>query len=158
MKQSVSTTTIFQLVIVFTLIFSGFLALTITYNRIHKLRNETLLILEKYEGKENSIELINNFLNSNGYRTKGKCEEGEFGIASLTSTDYSDNLDENYYYCIKSTVDNKNSNVTAASKTIKYDIRMFYKFNLPFVGDILTFKITGETKDIKYYSIKQEFR
>lgn len=158
MKQSVSTTTIFQLVIIFTLIFSAFLALTITYNRIYKIRNETILILEKYEGKENSIELINNFLSGNGYRVKGKCEAGEFGISSLSSTAYSNNLDDEYYYCIKSVVNNKNSNVTAASKTLKYEIRVFYKFNLPFIGDILTFDITGETEDIKYYGAEQEFK
>ncbi len=162
MKHSVSTTTIFSLIIVFTLIFSTFLALTITYNKIYKIKNETLLILEKYEGRENSIELINNFLTSSGYRTKGRCEDGEMGIEDLSSVNFDNDLNKTYYYCLKSTVDNKNANVTSnavnSSKTIKYELRLFYKFNLPFIGDIFTFDITGETKDIKYYSDKQEFK
>lgn len=80
MKQSISSTTMFQLILSFTLLFAAFLALTITYNRAFKMKNEVILILEKYEGKENSIELINNFLTSNGYNTLGNCKNGEVEI------------------------------------------------------------------------------
>ena len=40
---------------------------------------------------------------------------------------------------------------------IKFIITLdYFKFNLPFIGDLLTFKITGETKGINYYSANQK--
>lgn len=153
MKSSVTTTETFKYILIFTFLFAAFLALAITYNRVFKQKNEILSIIEKYEGvSTNSLGIINNYLIASNYSTKGQCVIGEYGVNDLNNKNYEEVTDskEKYYYCLSDKV-LKNDN----SDKIYYDIKLFFKFNLPFVGELFTFKITGETKDIKYHSYKQ---
>lgn len=156
MKQAVATTTVFKAVLAFTILFSAFLAVAITYNKVYKLKNETISILEKYEGVNDiSIKIINNYLYNSGYNTKGNCEAGEYGVVDLKNNTYE--LAQNnkqYYYCLNyfCTEDicklNKNE--------IFYKTKLFFKFNIPFLGELAVFKITGDTKGIKYYDVNQK--
>ena len=50
MRETIGNTFIIKLVIVFTLLFSAFLALAISYNKVFRMKNEVLSIIEKYEG------------------------------------------------------------------------------------------------------------
>lgn len=153
MRAAIGTQTIFKAVLIFTLIFVAFITVAITYNKAYKLKNETMNIIEKYEGidsKGQTISIVNNYLRNNGYNTKGKCDVNntnnkEYGIADLNSTNF-ENSDKDYYYCISTeTKDNK----------VYYNIKIFSKFDVPFLGDIFTFKITGRTKGVKYYNQSQ---
>lgn len=153
MKSTVTTSESFKYILVFTFLFAAFLALAITYNRVFKQKNEIISIMEKYEGvSTTSLNIINKYLKTTGYSIKGQCEVNEYGIKDLDNNIYEKvtNTKEKYYYCLSDKV-LKNDN----SDKIYYDIKLFFKFNLPFVGDLFTFKITGETKGIKYYSTKQ---
>lgn len=153
MKSTVTTSESFKYILVFTFLFAAFLALAITYNRVFKQKNEIISIMEKYEGiSTTSLNIINKYLKTTGYSIKGQCEVDEYGIKDLDNNIYEKvtNTKEKYYYCLSDKV-LKNDN----SDKIYYDIKLFFKFNLPFVGDLFTFKITGETKGIKYYSTKQ---
>lgn len=159
MKQSIGTSTVFKMILIFTLLFAAFLALAVTYNRVYKLKNETISILEKYEGaNNNTLKIINNYLRNNGYSAKGTCASNEYGMISLDSVNYeAAGTDNKYYYCIsyncskeKCTIDGDN--------TLHYNIRLFFKFNLPFFGDLTVFNINGETKEIKLYSENQKMR
>lgn len=161
MKQMVGTTTLFKLVLAFTFLFSCFLVLAILYNKIYKMKNEALLIFEKYEGvTSKSIEIVNNYFYNNGYQTKGYCDVGEIGIGDLNSTrmDLSDGRTK-YYYCLSYTCSTGDSCLIYKDGRTKitYKLKMFFKFNLPFLGELelFTFKITGETKGIKLYGLNQ---
>lgn len=153
MKSTVTTSEIFKYILLFTFLFAAFLALAITYNKVFKLKNETISIMEKYEGiSYNSLTIINNYLKNNGYTTEGYCESDEYGVKDLNNPDYEEVNDtrEKYFYCLSDkTVTNSNGS------KIYYNVKLFFKFNLPFVGDLFTFKITGESKGIKYYSEDQ---
>ena len=48
MKNAVTTSEIFKYILLFTFLFAAFLALAITYNRVFKIKNEAISILEKY--------------------------------------------------------------------------------------------------------------
>lgn len=156
MKSTVTSTTVFKYILVFTFLFAAFLALAITYNRIYKLKNETISIIEKYEGVvrgKKALQIINNYLYNSGYNTQGYCEIGEYGVKDLNNPDYEEvtNRNQDYYYCLSNNiVRNENGD------KIYYNVKLFFKFNIPFIGDLLTFKITGETKGIKYYSNNQK--
>ena len=146
MKETTASSSLFKIVLAFTLIFSGFISLAIVYNRAFRLKNESLAIIEKYEGNvEKTIQLINNYLDKNGYNTKGKCDNGEYGVESLDDIDLTLNSNKKYY-CISQTCSNK---------VCHYNIKLFFKFELPIFGEIFTYKITGKTKSINYYSEKQ---
>ena len=67
------------------------------------------------------------------------CYVNRFG----TSLDLNGNVEEakesnKYYYCFKENKNNKG--------LIYYDIQVFYRFNLPVIGNIALYKISGVTK------------
>ncbi|MBE6156174.1 MAG: hypothetical protein E7161_00295 [Firmicutes bacterium] len=162
MKQAVATTSIFKVVLVFTLLFSAFLAVAITYNRVYKLKNETIAIVEKYEGiSRKSLTIINNYLQNSGYDTVGKCENGEYGITDLSSDTYElSQNNKDYYYCLNFFCQGSSCNVNDSStpngNQIFYNVKFFFKFNIPFIGELFTFNINGNTKGIKLYSETQK--
>lgn len=167
MKTTVSTSNTFKYVLLFTFLFAAFLALAITYNKVYKLKNEIITIVEKYEGAQTTgLSIINNYLKSNSYITKGTCEIGEYGVTSLTGNSYEkvSSTKKEYLYCLsyycepdsRCKIGGTNNSSAPNGNNIYYKVKLFYKFNLPFFGDIITFKVTGETKAIKYYSTKQK--
>lgn len=163
MKGSITTTTTFKAILVITFLFAAFLALAITYNKAYKMKNQTISIIEKYEGiikYGDTLTIVNNYLRNNGYNTKGPCDIGEYGVSDLTINEYEivTNEKDLYYYCLndnKSELKKVNSPV---NQKIYYTVKIFFKFDLPFIGDILTFDVMGETKGIHYYSEKQKLQ
>lgn len=148
MRQAIGATWILQLVIIFMLIFVGFLALTINYTRAFRVKNEMLSMIEKYEGvNSESIALINNYLRYNNYQTTGNCEDGFYGVTNLNSASIIPTSKNNkYYYCLKK----NNSRSNTFSDRANYEVVAFFKFNLPFIGDLFTFRVNGKTIDINY--------
>lgn len=143
MREVTGSTWSFQVIISFILIFAAFLSLVIIYSKAYIIKNEALTIVEKYDGiSETSLDILNNYVLAQGYKQKGSCDVGWIGVNSIDKKDYekieSDN-NKKYYYCFK-----KNSN----GDIVYYNIRFFYKFNLPVFGDIMTFRVNGRTKTI----------
>ncbi len=145
MREAIGTQTIFKAILIFTFLFAGFIAVAITYNKAYKLKNETLAILEKYEGvSSKSLKIVNNYLSNSGYIAKQNCAGYKYGIADLNGDKYETTVNnKNYFYCIDPYIKNNQ---------VFYKIKLFSRFNLPFIGELLYFNITGETKGIKIYS------
>ncbi len=144
MREAIGAETIFKAIIIFTLIFAAFVAVAITYNKAYRMKNQTMFILEKYEGiNDNSLRIINNYLKNNGYKTTGSCDSGDYGIKSLDDITYATaNGSDKFYYCLKPVNKDNKTYIT---------IKVFFRFGLPFLDDLLTFKVTGETKGIRNY-------
>lgn len=137
MRESIGTTWTFGLVLTFILLFSAFLSLAINYSRVFKVKNETLSILEKYEGyTETSRDIINKYLKYSGYNGTGKCPGNYSGESSLDNTGYVMPASNKHAYCIKRNGNNQ------------YDIILFFNFNLPIFGQLGGFNIAGQTKQI----------
>ncbi len=148
MRESIGGTWLLQLVIVFMLIFVGFLALTINYTKVFKLKNEMLTMIEKYEGvKDESLKIINNYLKANNYGTMHKCDPNinEYGMASLDNTEL-EKVDSNkkYFYCIGK----ESTKSPHLGNRSKYHVKLFLRFNLPIVGDLITFTISGSSINV----------
>jgi hypothetical protein len=151
MREAIGGTWLTQLVIVFMFVFVAFLALSMNYSKAFKVKNETLSFVEKNEGiTSDAIEFINNYLSYSGYGTTGYCDNGSYGIKSLDNSTKELVSDSNsktkYYYCI-SKVKSPTTNFKYRSY---YKVKLFFKFNLPVVGDIFTFNVDGQTKDVIY--------
>ncbi len=148
MKEVSSSTWIFSLVITFIFLFTCFLTLSISYSKAYKMKNELLTILEKYEGlTADSHVIINNYLEYNGYKTMGKCPIDYYGEDTLKSSPHNINQAEtnkNYYYCIQKINEGNNKS--------NFKIKIFYKFNLPVIGEITTFSVSGTTNSIINHS------
>ena len=160
MRETIGSTWIYQLVIFFILLFVAFLILSLTYSKNYKTKNEIINIIEKYEGvNENSIKIINNYLSSGGTRVKGKCPTtgSWLGVKSLDS-DYIKveraQQGTKYYYCLNKKWSKskykagKNNTTMVVNTKMFYQVKIFFKFNLPIVGNIYTFTVDGTTNDI----------
>lgn len=165
MKQAITTSTIFKAILAFTILFAAFLSVAIIYNKVYKLKNQTISIIEKYEGvTTKSLSIINNYLRNSGYDTTGNCEIGDYGVSDLNKTTYekvASNKKE-YYYCLSYYCSSKGCKISDKKSpngnTILYKTRLFFKFNLPIFGELTTFNISGETKEIKLYDESQKIK
>ncbi len=151
MRESIGGTWLTGIVIVFMLIFVAFLALSINYTKAFQMKNDILTMIEKREGftdgENGSIKLINNYLSSNGYHTRSRCEAGSYGVTDLNSvsSEYvSDSSSKQYYYCVKKI----GAKVSENSKKVYYKVNIYFYFNLPVIGDIFKFNIDGTTKAV----------
>ena len=146
MREAVGTTWIFQLVIVFILIFAAYLALTINYSKAFKVKDEALTIIEKYEGiSSEAIRTVNNYLISSAYRETGSCPSGYRGIKDLNSTSLTDvTPNGKYYWCVYKIT---GYNTTYPKKSY-YKVRMFFKFNLPVLGNMAVYNVDGQTYEM----------
>lgn len=145
MRESIGNTWTFGLVLTFVLLFSAFLSVAINYSKVFKVKNEMISILEKYEGyTETSREIINKYLTYTGYQGRGTCPSGYDGESSLSNSGpYFTKTKKNAVYCIKKTeIDSKNN-------LYQIDVILFFNFNLPVLGQLGSFNIKGQTKDIK---------
>ena len=78
MRQTIGGTWIMQLMILFILLFVGFIILTLNYSKTVKVKNEVVSMFEKYEGlNEESIKLVNEFLLASGYAGMGECNKNK---------------------------------------------------------------------------------
>lgn len=160
MRTSIGGVWLIGLVVTFMLIFVSFLSLSISYNKVFKIKNETLTFIEKYEGLKDgsggAVQLINNYLIQNNYNTKSGCEVGEYGSRNLNSSslEYVSNKNEKYYYCVSK----KNTKINGLPNRSKYLVTFFFNFNLPVIGNLLTFKVTGETIDINFPADKLQYK
>ena len=119
----------------------------ISFSRVAKIKNEVLSIIEKYDGINNSsIALINKYLTTSGYNVEGKCENvGEVkAVNDLTGSVVSVSSGEKYLYCIEKEYNTRNNVITS----VNYEITLFYKFDIPILGDIATFTVKGKTIDL----------
>lgn len=150
MREAIGGTWVTQLVIIFMLLFVGFLALTLNYTKAFKIKNEMLSIIEKQEGVTagdgGTISIINGYLKANGYSAQKACPEGSYGVTDLNSLslEYRTSGSKKYYYCV--------SKIEAPSTNHKdksyYQVNSFFYFNLPLLGDVFVFSVNGSTSDI----------
>lgn len=162
MREAIASTWIYQLVIIFILLFVAFLILSLTFSKNYKTKNEIINIIEKYEGvNEKSVKIINNYLSQTGNRVKGGCPSDDnttwLAAPSLSSTNLvKPRKGEKYFYCLnkkwsKSTYKIKKGDQTKDVETknkMFYQVKIFFKFNLPVIGNVYTFTVDGTTNDI----------
>lgn len=158
MKEGTSLTTLIGVLVAFTLIFAAFLCLAIVYNKAYRLKNESITILEKYEGATTkALNIVNNYLSNSGYNTKGSCGVGEYGNTDLSNStlELVSSSDRKYYYCLSETCTKGNCNLIDNDNKIYFKFKLFFKFNLPYFSDLLVFTVSGETKKIKFFDLDQ---
>lgn len=150
MRESVGTAWIYGLVLTFTLIFSGFLVLALSYSKAYKLKNEVTSMIEKYEGltttgaynNGGSIKIINQYLQNSGYSTMGSCLENDWGVSDLESYNALERAvqGKKYYYCVSYHTNEK-------CRTI-FRVTLFYNFNLPVLGQMRKYMVSGQTNEV----------
>lgn len=177
MKNAISNVWLIGIVFTFILLFSGYLAITINYSRAFKIKNEVLTIIEKHNGLTDNmgssvpskfhsgstvignlggLQSIALYMAGSAYNVMSTCpNDGSwYGVESIDYTktklkpvNKGDN--SKYYYCVKKEmVGDTVGNGTAFKSAAFYKIKIFYKMNLPVIGDIIKFTIDGTSSEV----------
>lgn len=150
MREAIGGTWLFGLVITFIVFFASFLAISVNYSKAFNVKNNVVDIISKYEGNNCNARMnIGKYLNDVGYLVTGDCK----GVGSVDRENYQAyDLNGNRvnsgkgYYCIA-------KNTTGSSTDIDksyYRVVVFFRVDLPVIGNLTTFKIKGETESIFY--------
>ena len=168
MKEAMGGISLFQIVVVFLLLFTGVMCLTINHSKAFGVKDEIINILEtdtlashgithNYEINDETVSDIINHLNEVGYRITGKCPDGDWVGYDRNGTQVSDNAS----FCIRAVnvsqvyhddIDEKCSNGKCNTtyddfpSMIYYDVALFYQLDLPIVNQMFNLKLYGSTK------------
>lgn len=152
MREAIGSTFLFKIMIVFIFFFSAFLAIAINYSQAFRIKNQVINYIEQYEGmNDSSEEEIVNYINDVGYfRTPAcDCDSGGAGnnySCGDTNDDRNgakirlDSGNETNGLCVRK-LENGNGDVY-------YRVTTFVSFDLPIIGEFVTFPVKGETKAI----------
>lgn len=163
MKESVSVTVIFQIFILFVLLFTAIMCLTINNFNAFAVKDEIVNIIESNNGKyldddnRNLSEEIVELLANTSYRTTGVCDDDYTGyqrngqpvgdneraavcIKEVSVTDYLDNYLNDELDGMVATEDFKSGSY--------YQVAVFYQLDLPIIEQFYNFQTVGETKII----------
>lgn len=146
MREAVGGTWLFQIVIVFILLFSGYLALSVNYSRAFKVKNEIISIIERNEGVRETPaqEEINRYLGNVNHTVVGKCDEYSTALGDSSTMAARTGI-----YCVEKICEeaDREYSLTGIFKA-HYKVTVFFKFDLPIFGDLFTFRVKGETNTI----------
>ena len=162
MKEAMGGISLFQIVIVFVLLFTGIMCLTINYSRAYGVKDEVINILQKKVNTNgvinaDTVKEIATHLQETGYMITGSCPSG------FTGYDRNGNESSNAAFCIKENdvtdlyMADARSRCAVAGCTVApdndlamhyYDIALFYQLDIPGLIGALNFKLYGSTKII----------
>lgn len=151
MRESIGGAWLVGIVMVFIVLFTSYLALTVNYSKAFKVKNEIISLIEENEGlTDKTQEKIVKYLNSAGYYVYGKCSSYEEdyldGAVNGKLTGYERNgSSDKYKYCVyERSVENDTLNRKY------YRVTVFFKFDIPLLDEIFTFPVTGESKAVYF--------
>ena len=151
MRESIGGTWLLGFVVLFIVLFSGYLAVSINYTKAFKVKNQIINLIEQNEGFRTSN--MGGMLNtasddelSSSSATEDKIYQYIRNIGYANTTITTDNCKDrgNYYtggYCVRR---------ICTSNGAYYKVTSFIKIELPLIWSSFTIPITGETKTIFY--------
>lgn len=159
MREAIGGSWLFQIVIAFVLLFTGYMCLTINSSKAFNVKNEIIKEIERAGGVDLDnpnddivVQNIANYMKKISYRTEGKCPDNiknEAGEVVVTYTGFTRDgvkSDTNHAFCIAQV------NPTKDSKELPdmsyYRVIVFYQLDLPIFNQMFNFRITGDTRKI----------
>jgi hypothetical protein len=151
MRDAIGSYWLTMIVIVFIVLFTGYMCLSINMNKSYKVKNEIINIIQKNNGiNESTLEQIQEYMTRVGYRTTGKCAAYETAYGSKGRG----NEGGNGLFCVTemTTEYAPETQYTKEQfpKSAYYQIRVFFSIDLPVVRNLFTFGLKGSTKKLFY--------
>lgn len=151
MKESIGGAWLFQIAIVFILLFAGYLAFSINYSRAFNVKNKIIAIIEEQEGmtiakdgKDGAVEIINKYLARVGHAVDGACKNEQF-----TGYGAKENFGGRGVYCVQKICSNEGDGWAGMGMSIAhYKLEVFFRFDIPLLSEAFTFRVEGETKTL----------
>ena len=158
MREAIGGTWLFGLVITFIVFFASFLAISINYAKAFNVKNNVVDLISKYEGNNcNARKMISNYFRDTGYLVTGTCpKSGDYLYDGFEYIGY--DLEGNQvasgkkaYYCVsRDSIENIALSTNDTLEKKYYRVMVFFRIDLPLVGNLTTFKIKGETESIYF--------
>lgn len=141
MREAIGGTAIFQIVIFFILLFTGFICLALNHSKAFNVKDEIVRIIEKDNGfADKTAEEIAAALKENGYRTTGNCPDGYTGYNREGKID-----SRNSAFCVRFTDTRPSQELPSMAY---YRVIVFYQLDLPIFKELFSFQLTGDTKTL----------
>lgn len=151
MRESIGGVSLFNLVIVFVLLFTGYISLSINYSKAYNVKNELVNIIKNQGGIcttgavicGNLVDQIQDYFGEVSYHSHGTCKDGFYGFKrdgtalGLNANDAA--------FCVKGIPVSQNSELPNA---LYYQVKVFYQLDLPIFNNIFNFSVSGETSRI----------
>ncbi len=159
MREAIGGTWLFQIVIVFVLLFAGFMCLTINQSKAFNVKDRIIQTIQTHNGidlngrcnNDNSaICEISKYLIDSSYRTTGSCNNEGDGVVYHGFTRDGRPTDHDAAFCVARIGITNNSSFASELPTSVgyYRVIVFYQLDLPIFNDLFNFKIKGDTKTI----------
>ena len=148
MREAIGGLGLFQIVIFFLALFSGYLCLSVNSSKAYKVKDEIIRIVEKHNGvNSRSLEEIQNYLTKVGYRTTGSCEGNETGYNASGSRG---GFSKGDLFCIEEipvhSLNVDDPSTLQIPEQSYYRIRVFFRLDLPVFGDVFKYDLSGDTR------------
>ncbi len=148
MRESIGGISLFNLVIVFVLLFTGYISLSINYSKAYNVKNELVNIIKNQggictEGADicnNFVDQIQDYFGEVSYHSHGTCQEGWYGFKRDGSISR-----DGAAFCVKGIPVSQNSELP---NVVYYQVKVFYQLDLPILNSIFNFTVSGETSRI----------
>ena len=153
MREAVGSYFLTTIFIIFVVLFTGYMCLSINMNKAYKVKNEIINIIQKNNGlDENSLVQIQDFMTRVGYRTTGNCNSPEsyeyaFGISGSSANS------NKPVFCAKQMITEYEQQAFSKvqfPKAAYYQVKVFFAVDLPVVRNFFTFGLKGSTKKLFY--------
>jgi len=156
MKEAVGGVSLFNIVILFVLLFTGYVSLSINYSKAYNIKNEILSIIRNQGGVctsdspssgdncYNFAEQITDYFKEAGYRAKGNCDTNDDWVGYTREGELLTD-GKNAAFCVKGIRAESNSELPNA---LYYQIEVFYQLDLPIIYNTFKFTVTGETSRV----------
>ena len=153
MKEAVGGVSLFTIVIVFVVLFTGYISLSINYSKAYNVKNELVSIIRnqggvctsdtpsEFDNCYNFQEQITDYFKETNYRGSGKCDTND-GWVKYTKNGEIASGNSLAAFCVKGIPAQGNSELPNA---LYYQVKVFWQLDLPIFNSLFNFSITGET-------------
>lgn len=148
MKEAIGGSWLFLIVITFVTLFACFISLSVNWSKCYKVKDEILFLIEKNHGlNSGTLTEVNEYLTDIGYRSTGKCPSGSDGCwYGFSYSNNSGHTMSNPNYCVQKHV--VGATAIGHPTTAYYSVKVFFKLDVPVIGDIIKLTVDGETSNI----------
>lgn len=168
MREAIGGTWLFQIVIFFILLFTGYMCLTINQSKAFNVKNQIIETIQSYNGidlnggynnrNQDAFTDIVNYIQENSFRTTGYIPDAEeindqtyrYECFDRNGQNVGNNGDRAVFCITKIDVSEDASIPSDSANELPslayYRVVVFYRLDLPIFGSLFNFQITGDTR------------
>lgn len=148
MKNAFGATLLFQIVIFFVVLFTGYICLSINQAKAFNVKNEVVKAVERNAPKLDGLGFtqdLKDIMEKEGYRLEGNCSKLDWNVSEDKIKGYNRNgtscSGNNCAICIAE-IESK----VAGYDATYYKVATFYQLDIPILNSLFNLNAKGETK------------